>query len=127
MPPEQELDHYRNLYKIEHAFRSFKTYLETRPMFHWTDKRIEGHICLCYIAYALLSSLQLRLQKKNYPLSENTLRKLIAKMQLSHIRNGKREFYLRSKNCDQTRSMLHRLGIKPLPAIIPNKLIVKYL
>lgn len=127
MPLDQVLDHYRNLYKIERAFRSFKTYLETRPMFHWTDKRIEGHICLCYMAYALLSSLQLRLQKKHYPLSENTLRKLIAKMQLSHIRNGKREFYLRSKNCDQTRSLLHRLGIKPIPAIIPKELIIKYL
>jgi transposase len=45
------LDHYKHLYQVEHAFRTFKSFLETRPMFHWTDQRIEGHICLCYIAY----------------------------------------------------------------------------
>jgi hypothetical protein len=127
LPLEQVLDHYRNLYRIEHSFRSFKSYLETRPMFHWTDKRIEGHMCLCYIAYALLAQLQLRLQKKNFPLSEKKLRKLIAKMQLSHIKNGKREFYLRARLCDQSRSLLQSIGIKPIPNIISKDLITKYL
>ena len=31
---DQVLDHYHHLYQIEHAFRTFKGYLETRPMFH---------------------------------------------------------------------------------------------
>ena len=127
LPIDQVLDHYRNLYKIEHSFRSFKSHLETRPMFHWTDKRIEGHMCLCYIAYALLSQLQLRLQKRNHPLSENKIRKLIAKMQLSHIKNGQREFYLRAKLCDQSRAFLNKIGIRPIPNIFPKDLITKYL
>lgn len=127
LPLDQVLDHYRNLYKIEHSFRSFKSHLETRPMFHWTDKRIEGHMCLCYIAYAMLSQLQLRLQKRNFPLSEGKIRKLIAKMQLSHIKNGQREFYLRAKLCDQTRAFLNKLGIRPMPNIFPKDLITKYL
>ena len=127
LPVEKILDHYRNLYKIEHSFRSFKSHLETRPMFHWTDKRIRGHICLCYIAYALLAQLQLRLEKKKFPLSERKIRKLISKMQLSHIKNGNREFYIRSKLCDQTRSFLNRIGKRPIPNIIPKDLITKYL
>jgi len=127
LPVDQILDHYRNLYKIEHSFRSFKTHLETRPMFHWTDKRIKGHMCLCYIAYALLAQLQLRLKKKNFPLSENKIRKLMSKMQVSHIKNGNREFYLRSKLCDQTRAFLNKIGKRPIPNIIPKKLIANYL
>lgn len=127
LPVEKILDHYRNLYKIEHAFRSFKTHLETRPMFHWTDKRIRGHICLCYIAYALLAQLQLRLEKKKFPLSEKKIRKLIGKMQVSHIKNGNREFYIRSKLCDQTLSFLNRIGKRPIPNIIPKDLITRYL
>lgn len=55
------LEQYTQLYKIEHTFRTFKSHLEMRPMFHWTDKRIEGHICLCYIAYTLLHYVQQKL------------------------------------------------------------------
>jgi len=46
------LDQYKQLYKIEHCFRTFKSYPETRPMFSLDRRRIEGHICLCYIAFA---------------------------------------------------------------------------
>ncbi len=28
------LENYKHLYKIEHSFRTFKSHLETRPMFH---------------------------------------------------------------------------------------------
>jgi hypothetical protein len=28
------LENYKYLYKIEHSFRTFKSHLETRPMFH---------------------------------------------------------------------------------------------
>lgn len=47
------LDHYRHLFQIEQAFQTFKSHLETRPMFHWTPIRIEGHMCLCYISYTV--------------------------------------------------------------------------
>ena len=53
LSPTQVLEQHKQLYKIEHSFRTFKSHLETRPMFHWTDRRIEGHICLCYMAFAL--------------------------------------------------------------------------
>ncbi|MEM6764952.1 MAG: hypothetical protein AAF655_08505, partial [Bacteroidota bacterium] len=102
-------------------------HLETRPMFHWTDKRIRGHICLCYITYALLARLQVKLEKKKFPLSEKNLRKLLSKMQLSHIINDKREYYLRSALCEQSRAMLNKLGKKPIPNIIPKKLTHNYL
>ena len=127
LPMEQILDHYRNLYKIEHSFRTFKTHLETRPMFHWTDKRIEGHICLCYIGYALLNNLQTTLKKRKVKFSEKKLRKLIERMQVSHIRQGDKEFYLRSKLTDDTRLLLNRVGKKPLPALISKDQIISYL
>lgn len=52
--PQLALEKYKDLYKIEQSFRSFRSYFETRPMFHWTDTRIEGHIMLCYIPFACL-------------------------------------------------------------------------
>jgi transposase len=47
------LEQYNRLYKIEHSFRTLKSHLEIRPMFHWTVSRIGGHICMCHNNFAL--------------------------------------------------------------------------
>lgn len=127
LPVEHVLDHYRHLYQIEHSFRTFKTHLETRPMFHWTDKRIEGHICLCYIAYTLLTHVQNKLLKGNIRLSENQIRKALDAMQVSLIKNNDDQFFLRSANKENIDLIINRLGLKKLPNIIPKNEIANYL
>jgi Transposase DDE domain len=43
---------YKDLSTVERAFRSFKTVdLKVRPIFHWLDDRIRGHVFLCMLAY----------------------------------------------------------------------------
>ena len=43
---------YKSLSRVERAFRSLKTVdLKIRPIFHWLDKRIRGHVFLCMLAY----------------------------------------------------------------------------
>ena len=119
------LDHYHHLFQIEHSFRTFKSYLETRPMFHWTDKRIEGHICLCYLAYVMLNHLLQRVKK--YGISENQIRKTLSKMQVSHIKQLDEQFYLRSKHSDNEKTILNALGINPLTNLIPQHKMSEYL
>ena len=41
---------YHNLWHVERAFRIAKPKIEIRPMFHFTRKRIEAHICICFVA-----------------------------------------------------------------------------
>jgi len=43
--------HYRQLWQIEDAFGELKGTLKARPIFHWTDRRIIGHLTFCFIAY----------------------------------------------------------------------------
>lgn len=124
---EEILDNYRHLYQIEQTFRTFKSYLETRPMFHWTDQRIQGHICLCYIAYALLNQMQLRLEKVNSKMSEQQLRQIIDQMQVSLVKQEENQFYLRSKMDDTTRVLLNKMGLKPLPNILPMAKMNQYI
>ncbi|MCB0541624.1 MAG: transposase, partial [Bacteroidetes bacterium] len=93
----QVLEQYKQLYKIEHTFRTFKAHLEIRPMFHWTDKRIKGHICLCYIAYTLLNYTLQRTNKSGLKLTENTLRTTLNKMQVSLLQHNKEQIYVRSR------------------------------
>ena len=43
---------YKNLARVERAFRSMKTVdLEIRPIRHWTADRVRAHVCLCMLAY----------------------------------------------------------------------------
>jgi transposase len=116
---DQVLDQYKQLYKIEHSFRTFKSHLETRPMFHWTDKRIEGHICMCYIAYTLLNHTLLKINAKSDNFTETSLRKVLDKMQLSLIEHGSKEVLLRSAQNEKDVIMQKCLGLKPLPNIFP--------
>ena len=45
---------YRNLQKVEQAFKNMKTVLlELRPIYHKTDKRVEAHIFIVMLAYYL--------------------------------------------------------------------------
>ena len=42
---------YKNLWIVEDAFGEIKGTLRARPIFHWTDHRIKGHLTMCYLAY----------------------------------------------------------------------------
>jgi transposase len=47
------LDRYKKLWVIEESFKINKNTLRMRPMFHFTPRRIEAHVMICYLAYAL--------------------------------------------------------------------------
>ena len=42
--------HYRSLERVERRFRVLKDFLGLRPIFHFTEKRVRGHIALCVLA-----------------------------------------------------------------------------
>jgi transposase len=44
-------EQYSCLWVVERAFRITKGTLELRPIFHFTPKRIEAHVCICFVAY----------------------------------------------------------------------------
>jgi transposase len=121
------LEQYRQLFKIEHAFRTFKSHLETRPMFHWTDKRIEGHICLCYIAYSLQHWVWLKLKNLPMAITDSVLRQMLDKMQVSLLQHNDQKVYLRSMPHPHEAKLQQLIGIKPLPALLPRARLAEYL
>lgn len=44
------ISQYNALWVMERSFRIIKGTLEMRPMFHFTERRIEAHVCLCFVA-----------------------------------------------------------------------------
>lgn len=66
---EDVIANYGNLWYIERAFRIGKGQLEMRPMFHFTEKRIEAHICICFVAYKMYKELERIIRQKGIPMS----------------------------------------------------------
>ena len=64
LSPSAICEHYSGLWQIERAFRITKGTLELRPMFHFTKKRIEAHVCLCFVAYKVYKEFE-RVLKTN--------------------------------------------------------------
>jgi len=55
---EKVIAEYHGLWVVERAFRISKGSLEMRPMFHFTERRIEAHVCICFIAYKVYKELE---------------------------------------------------------------------
>jgi transposase len=54
---------YKDLSKVEHAFRSIKTVdLKIRPIYHRLDDRVRAHVFLCMLAYYLEWHMRRKLQ-----------------------------------------------------------------
>ena len=49
---------YRQLLRVERAFRDLKGPLKLRPIYYFTDRRIRAHIMVCFLAYALEMALR---------------------------------------------------------------------
>lgn len=50
IPAKEVYAAYHNLWDVERAFRIAKSKIEVRPMFHFTPRRIEAHVCICFVA-----------------------------------------------------------------------------
>ena len=53
---------YKQLWTVETIFRTMKSQLHTRPIFHKTDDTIRGHVFCSFLALALRKALQDRLE-----------------------------------------------------------------
>ena len=69
LPAKEVYEQYNGLWVIERAYRVTKGTLEMRPMFHFTSRRIEAHVCICFVAYKVYKELERILKTTNIGLS----------------------------------------------------------
>ena len=66
---DEIVKNYTNLWQIEKAFRISKTDLKVRPVFHRVRRRIEAHVCIAFVAYAIYKDLERILYAHKAPFS----------------------------------------------------------
>ncbi len=72
---------YTMLTNLESVFRSLKTDLGLRPVFHQIDRRVEGHLFISVLAYHFVQTLRLQLKARDIDDSWESLRQTLATQQ----------------------------------------------
>lgn len=106
---------YHGLWVVERSFRISKGTLDMRPMFHFTERRIEAHICLCFVALKVYKELERLIRLSEFEYSVDKILDIAKTISTVTIRlsNGNyvtQTLYLTAEQ-RQLASLFDRLGI----------------
>lgn len=105
MPAKKVVKHYGSLWQIEKAFRISKTDLRVRPIFHYRKRRIEAHICIAFVAYAIYKELERLLKQYGTAMSARRAAELTHTMYQIRIllpRSQREEYVIPALSPEQT-------------------------
>ena len=85
---------YKQLWMVENTFRTMKSGLDTRPIFHRLDRTIRGHVFCSFLAILLRRELERRLTAKGFDFEWNDiLHDLAALEEVTAEVSGKRVIF----------------------------------
>lgn len=126
---ESDLWHtYTMLTDLEAVFRSLKSELGLRPVFHQITDRVTGHLFITLIAYHLVHSIRYRLKQSGIHASWDDLRKFLAGQSRVTItmqcKNGDVVHVRKSTHPEPDQQKIYSvLGLKPHPGRTIKKII----
>jgi transposase len=85
LTPEEVWHTYMLLTRAEEAFRTMKSPLAERPIFHQLEHRVETHIFLCVLAYHLLVAIEKTLEDQGLHTSWATVREILSTHQVCTV------------------------------------------
>ena len=116
---EDLLTHYKRLWVIEESFRIQKHNLAVRPIYHFKPERIEAHILICYMAFALMRHLEFRVSIQKEKISMTEMRKELWRVQSSYLIDleTKKRYRLPSTMNVTAKKLYQVMGIKRIQTV----------
>ncbi len=119
---------YVMLTDLEAVFRSLKSELGLRPIYHSTGRRAEGHLFITVLAYQLVQVIRKRLRKKGIRSSWTTLRRILRRqVRTTSVfkRKDGRTLHVRTSSQPDTelRAIYDALRIDPVPLAMHKTII----
>ena len=87
---------YKQLWIVEQIFRTVKSILTTRPIFHKCDETIRGQVFCSFLAMVLLTELQQRLETKGLTLEWQDVIRDVNRLEEIDLETDGKHFRLRS-------------------------------
>lgn len=116
---EQIIAQYKQLWKIEETFRLMKSQLEVRPMFHWTEKTVAGHLMMSFLAFTVLRELERKVKQAGVTQSISEVIRELCELQVSQLVSGDNIYLLRSNATSLVVKIFKAVGIRLPPSFTP--------
>jgi transposase len=118
------LGHYRRLWVIEESFRIQKHNLSIRPIYHFKSERIEAHILLCYMAFAMIRCLEFYMEKQQEPVTIEEMQHDLWRVQASILKDEEtgRQYRVPSQTPQKAKKIYQVLGIER--SLQPHELVI---
>jgi len=112
LSPEDIALGYKQLMEVERAFRTLKTTLELRPLYHRKEERIRAHVLLCY-----LSLLLVRIVERETGETWDRIRPIMDRCHLGEFSSKDGRIFQRTELTSEQVNILNRLKIAQPPSV----------
>ena len=108
---------YKQLWMVEQIFRSAKSLLKTRPVYHKRDETIRGHVFCSFLALVLMKELHDRLEAKGYHLEWADILRDLERLQQVEIEQDGKRFVLRTQTTGTCGKVFQAAGVALPPTV----------
>ena len=115
--PEEIALRYKELWKVENVFRSIKSVLSTRPIYHKGDDAIRGHVFCSFLALKLLKELENRLDSRGLSYEWERIKQDLSSLQEVEVEFDDTTWYLRTDLRGCCSDVLKSVGVAVPPSI----------
>ena len=110
---------YKRLQEVEQFFRSVKSLLRTRPVYHHWDDTIRGHLFCSFLALVLMHELRGRLAAKGCHVEWSDLCQDLEALAEVEVREGDQWYRLRTPLQGVAGKVLQAVGVAVPPPVTP--------
>ena len=108
---------YKELWMVEHIFRSVKSILETQPIYHRCDETIRGHVFCSFLALVVMKELQVRMEAKGFTPEWEEVRRDLEALEEVEVEKDSETFYLRTDLRGVCHDIFRACGIAIPPSV----------
>jgi len=112
---------YRQLHRVEEAFRVLKSLVKLRPIYHWTARRVEAHLAICVLAYLLATRLEHHLAQAGLDLTAAQALQQLEEVRAVDQQWGDVVLTHRTRPGPQAQAILQALDLPTEPTILRSE------
>ena len=111
---------YKHLWMVERLFRSMKTVLETRPVYHKCDETIRGHVFCSFLALVVRKELEDRLAARDWKLEWHDVVRDLDRLEELTLTLDEKGYILRTDPKGTVAKVFQAAGVALPPVIRPS-------
>jgi transposase len=109
---------YKTLWEVENAFREVKDFIKIRPIYHYNEDRVKGHIFICFLAYLLEKLMEKKLEEQALFLTAKKALQLLSPIKVVISELGGQKIKKVTSIVKEQGHILKALGAQNMPKIV---------